>query len=84
MNREFVRKVFGSATGPTGRYLKMKDETRLQVVGIVEDGKYTANLAEDRHAAMFLPILQSPSNDAWIVVRSSRGPRQLAAWRRCL
>jgi ABC-type lipoprotein release transport system permease subunit len=49
------------------------------VVGIVEDGKYTANLAEDPQAAMFLPILQSPSNDAWMVVRSSRDPQQLAA-----
>ena len=79
VNREFARKVFGSSTGAIGRYYKMKDGTRIQVVGIVEDGKYTANLAEDRQAAMFLPILQSPSNDAWIVVRSSRDPHQLAA-----
>jgi predicted permease len=79
VNREFVRKMFGSAAGPIGRYFKMKDGTRLQVVGVVEDGKYTANLAEDRKAAMFLPILQSPSNDAWIVVRSSRDPQQMAA-----
>jgi ABC-type antimicrobial peptide transport system permease subunit len=78
VNREFVRKMFGSAAGPIGRYFKMKDGSRLQVVGIVEDGKYTANLAEDPQAAMFLPILQSPSNDAWIVVRSSRDPQQLA------
>ena len=79
VNGEFVRKVFGSPTGAIGRYYRMKDGTRIQVVGIVEDGKYTANLAEDRQAAMFLPILQSPSNDAWIVVRSSRDPQQLAA-----
>ncbi len=79
VNREFVRKVFGSPTNPIGRYYKTKDGTRIQMVGIVEDGKYTANLAEDRQAAMFLPILQSPSNDAWIVVRSSRDPHQLAA-----
>jgi predicted permease len=79
VNREFVRKVFDSATSPVGRYFKMRDGTRVQVVGIVEDGKYTANLAEDEQAAMFLPILQSPSNNAWIVVRSSRDPQQLAA-----
>jgi len=79
VNREFVRKVFGSATGPIGGSFKMKDGTRIQVVGIVEDGKYTANLAEDRKAAMFLPILQSPSNDAWMVVRSKQDPQQLAA-----
>ena len=57
----------------------MKDGTSIQVVGIVEDRKYTANLAEDSKAAMFLPILQSPSNDAWIVVRSGRDQEQLAA-----
>ena len=28
---------------------------------------------------MFVPILQSPSNETWIVVRSNRDPRQLAA-----
>jgi ABC-type lipoprotein release transport system permease subunit len=48
------------------------------VVGIVEDGKYTANLAEDPQAVMFLPILQSPSNFAWLVVRSSRDPQSLS------
>jgi predicted permease len=79
VNRQFARKVFGSATGPIGGYFKLKDGTRVQVVGIVEDGKYTANLAEDRKAAMFLPILQSPSSDAWLVVRSSRDPQQLGA-----
>ena len=50
-----------------------------QVVGIVEDGKYTANIAEELHPAMFLPILQSPSSETWLVVRSSRDPQQLAA-----
>jgi len=28
---------------------------------------------------MFLPILQSPSNDTWFVLRSTRDPQQLAA-----
>ena len=79
VNREFAREVFGAAAGSIGRTYKMKDGTRVQVVGIVEDGKYTANLAEDRQPAMFLPILQSPSNDAWIVARSNRDPQELAA-----
>ncbi|MDQ2844411.1 MAG: hypothetical protein M3Y72_25875 [Acidobacteriota bacterium] len=57
----------------------MPDGTRTQVVGIVEDGKYTANLTEDPQAAMFLPILQSPSSETSLVVRSNRDPRQLAA-----
>jgi predicted lysophospholipase L1 biosynthesis ABC-type transport system permease subunit len=56
----------------------MNDGTRIQVVGVVEDGKYTANVAEEPQAAMFLPIRQWPSDDAWIVARSTRDPQQLA------
>jgi ABC-type antimicrobial peptide transport system permease subunit len=37
---EFARKIFGSVTNAMGRYYKMEDGTRIQVVGIVEDGKY--------------------------------------------
>ncbi len=77
VNREFASKIFGSATNATGRYFKMRDGTRIQVVGIVEDGKYLS-LTEDPQPAMFLPILQSPSNETWLVVRSNRDPQQLA------
>jgi predicted permease len=76
VNREFARKIFGSATNAIGGYYKMADGTRVQVVGITEDGKY-GGLTEDPQAAMFLPILQWPSNSTWLVVRSSRNPQQL-------
>ncbi|HEY3841388.1 MAG TPA: ABC transporter permease, partial [Bryobacteraceae bacterium] len=33
VNREFVHRLFGTATTPIGGYCKMKDGTRLQVVG---------------------------------------------------
>jgi len=36
----------------------MPDGTLIEIVGIVEDGKYTANLAEDPQPAMFLPLAQ--------------------------
>jgi ABC-type antimicrobial peptide transport system permease subunit len=78
VNREFVRKVLGSPADAIGCYYKMKDGTRIQVVGVVEDGKYTANLAEDAQPAMFLPIQQWTSDDAWIVLRSSRDPQQMS------
>jgi predicted permease len=78
VNREFASRIFGSATNATGRYYKKQDGTRIQVVGIVEDGKY-ASLAEDPHPAMFLPILQSPSPQACLVVRSNRDPQLLTA-----
>ena len=54
----------------------MKDGTRVQVVGITEDGKYNS-LTEDPVPAMFLPILQSPSTSTQILVRSSRDPQIL-------
>jgi predicted permease len=79
VNREFARKVFGSETNALGGYFKRRDGTRIQVVGIAEDGKYTANVAESPRSAMFLSILQFPSNDSWLVLRSSRDPQQLGA-----
>jgi predicted permease len=78
VNRFFADKIFGSVPNAMGGYYKTKDGARIQVVGVVEDGKYTTNIAEDPQAAMFLPILQSPSSETWLVVRSSRDPRQLA------
>ncbi|MBV8113453.1 MAG: ABC transporter permease [Silvibacterium sp.] len=84
VNREFAVKIFGSATGAIGRYFKKRDGTRIQVVGIVEDGKY-ASITEAPQPAMFLPALQSPyirgthMNDITFVVRSERDPQQLSA-----
>jgi len=78
VNREFARRIFSSLNDAMGRYYKMRDGSRLQVVGIVEDGKY-ASLAEDPQPAMFLPILQSPSSQTCLVVRSNGDPQQLAA-----
>jgi hypothetical protein len=78
VNREFARKIFGSVKDAIGSYYKLPDGTRIQVVGVAEDGKY-ASLAEDPHPAMFLPILQWPSGAGWLVVRSSRDPHQPGA-----
>jgi predicted permease len=80
VNREFARKIFGSITNAEGGYYKSRDGTRIQVVGIVEDGKYM-NLIEDQQPALFLPILQSSAGATKIslVLRSNGGPQQLAA-----
>jgi ABC-type antimicrobial peptide transport system permease subunit len=78
INREFARKVFGSVTNAIGNNYKMTDGTRIQVVGVTEDGKY-ATLTEDPQSAVFLPILQWPSNSAWLVVRSIGNPLELGA-----
>jgi len=78
VNRFLAIKIFGSAANAMGRYYKIQDGTRIQVVGIVEDGKYSTDLTKDRQPAMFLPILQAPSSETTLVVRSNRDPRELA------
>lgn len=78
INQQFARKIFGSVTNAIGGYYKLPDGTRIQVVGIVEDGKYTS-LTEDAKLAMFLPILQAPSSQTGLVVRSDRDSQQVAA-----
>ena len=78
INQEFARKIFGSVGGALGRYYKTRDGARIQVVGVVENGKYMS-LTEDPQPAMFLPILQSPASNAWLVVRSDRDPQELGA-----
>jgi len=79
VNREFARRVFGAEDKALGGYFKRRDGTRIQVVGIAQDGKYTANIAERPTCAVFLPILQFPSNDTWLVLRSTGDPQQLGA-----
>jgi predicted permease len=74
INQEFARRIFGSVTNAIGGYYKMRDGTRVQVAGIVEDGKYFS-LTEEQQPAMFLPILQWPTSGTWLVVRSNRDPQ---------
>ena len=76
VNAEFAREVFGSVAGALGGYYKLQDGTRIQVAGIVENGKYQT-LTEDQQPAMFFPILQMPSSSTTLVVRSNREPQQL-------
>jgi len=60
----------------TGNYYKLSDGTRVQVVGVAQNGKYS-KLTEAPQPAMFLPILQHPASSGWLVVRPSRNPEQL-------
>jgi len=81
VNREFASRIFGSTTNAVGGYYKRPDGTRIQVVGIAEDGKY-ASVTEAPQPAMFLPTMQSPHirgthmTDSTLVVRLDRDPLQ--------
>jgi predicted permease len=78
VNREFARQIFGTVENALGSHYKMSDGTRVQVVGVTEDGKYST-LTEEPHAAMFLPLPQWPAGSPWMVVRARRDPQQLGA-----
>lgn len=78
INEFFARKVFGSPRNAVGRYFKNSEGTRLQVVGMVEDGKYN-HITEDPQPAMFLPILQAPTSSTWLVVRSAFDSQQVSS-----
>jgi len=77
VNPEFANKLFGSVQNAIGGYYKMPDGTRIQVVGVTENGKY-GTLTEDPEPAMFLPLLQWPGNTQWIVARATQNPQQIA------
>jgi ABC-type antimicrobial peptide transport system permease subunit len=78
VNRQFAVTMFGSVNATLGRYYKVQDGTRVQIVGVVEDGKYLG-LTDGEEPAMFLSSLQSPAMQISLVVRSPRDPQQLTA-----
>jgi predicted permease len=77
VNREFARVMFGSVDKAVGSYYKIWGGTRVQVAGVVEDGKY-ATLTERPKTAMFYSFLQQPSSNVWLVVRSQRDQQEIA------
>ena len=77
VNRAFAGKMFGAVNNAVGSFYKLQDGRRVQVVGVVEDGKYQS-ITQDQQPAMFLPSMQSPASASFLVVRSERDPQQLA------
>ncbi|HEV2137150.1 MAG TPA: ABC transporter permease [Terracidiphilus sp.] len=78
VNREFARKVFGSVQAAIGRHFRTGAKTRLLIVGVVEDGKYSS-LTEAPWAVFFRPLLQDPSFATSQIVRSEGDPQQVSA-----
>ena len=77
VNREFARKLFGSVEKAVGGHFKRWGGARVEVVGVVEDGKYET-LTETPQPAMFYSFLQQPSGSTWIIVRSQHAPEEIA------
>jgi predicted permease len=78
VNREFARKVLKSIDNAVGRHFKVWNGTRVEVVGVVENGKYET-LTEDTQPAMFYSFLQQGGANTWIIVRSQRDPQEIAS-----
>jgi macrolide transport system ATP-binding/permease protein len=76
VNKEFARKVFGSVEKAVGSHFKNRDGARIEVAGVVEDGKYQ-NYAEAPIPVVFFPILQWPQSATSLVVRMEGDPQQV-------
>lgn len=77
VNREFARLLFHSSDA-VGRYFKNRSGLRIQIVGIVADGKYLS-ISEDPKAAVFFPISQKASNVTALIVRPVGDANDMAA-----
>jgi predicted permease len=77
VNREFARKVLGNVDKAVGGHFKVWGGTRVEVVGVVEDGKYET-LTEDSKPAMFFSFQQQPNSNTWMIVRSERDAQEIA------
>lgn len=78
VNRDFARRVLKTVDKAVGSHFKVWGGTRVEVIGLVEDGKYET-LTEEQKPAMFYSFLQQPGSNTWLVVRSRREPQEIAA-----
>jgi ABC-type antimicrobial peptide transport system permease subunit len=77
VSQTFARRVIGT-TDAVGRRFRRGRNDLVQIVGIVEDGKYET-LTESPKAALFLPILQNYSSSVVLLARSRRPEPEMAA-----
>jgi predicted permease len=77
VNRHFANRLYGSVANAVGRHFKLPKGTRIEVIGVVEDGKYN-DLTEGPTSAIFVPLSQSPSSSTSIVVHSNRDPEEVS------
>jgi len=70
INQALAERLFGQANAIGQQLREGRAGPPVQIVGIVDDGKYTA-LAESRRGAIFRPQSQVFSTSSLIIVRSS-------------
>jgi predicted permease len=77
VNREMARILFGSSDRAVGRRFRIEGGTLVEVVGVVENGKYFS-MAEAPAPAVFLPSEQRPWGQTTLVVKARSDPAELA------
>jgi predicted permease len=70
VNQAFARRVFGTVDVVGRRYRNALKGDTIEIVGIVEDGKYTS-LTEDSRPVALRPILQSYNSTTTLIARSA-------------
>lgn len=77
INQTLARKLFGNGN-PLSESQSISANGRVQIVGVVEDGKYQT-LTESPQAAIFYPILQNPNTSTALLARSALPSAQIVA-----
>lgn len=77
VNTAFARRVLRSAD-PVGQRFRLDGARSVEVVGVVETGKYYS-LTEDPRPTIFYPAFQSYNSSTVVIVRSSLGEARAAA-----
>jgi predicted permease len=75
VNQTFARRLFGTEDA-IGKHYPEPGGKQVEVVGIVEDGKYET-LTEEPKAAIFWPALQTPNSSVVLLVKSGRSPSEM-------
>jgi predicted permease len=77
VNREMARILFGSPAQAVGRKFRVEDGTLAEVVGVVENGKYSST-TETLAPALFLPNQQRSWGQTTLVVKARGDQGELA------
>ncbi|MGC2399415.1 MAG: ABC transporter permease [Acidobacteriaceae bacterium] len=75
VNQTFARKLFGTEAA-VGKHYPEPGGKQVEIVGIVEDGKYET-LTEEPKAAIFWPALQTPNSTMVLLVKTGRSPSEM-------
>ena len=76
-NEVFAHTMFGNQPA-VGKRFVWADKRTIEIVGVVEDGKYDS-LTESPTPAMFLPLAQIREGDTTLVLRSQLPPAEVEA-----